>query len=81
MIALKQDVATTSNNLGWRELLWSMSWLRPGGKNKLTLIPRIMQNWAFIMVIHRTPGCVYNFRTNKKYLRREIAWQTQKQQR
>lgn len=50
--------------------MWSMSWLRPGGKNKLALIPRIMQTWAFIMVKHRTPGCVYNFRT-QKYLRRE----------
>jgi small subunit ribosomal protein S10 len=29
------------------------------------------KTWAFILVIFRTPGCVYNFRPRKKYLRRE----------
>jgi len=45
----------------WRELLWSMLWLRPGGKlrtNKHLSQDFIMQTWVFICLIKETLGCV-----------------------
>ena len=41
-----------------RELQWSMSWLRPGGKLKSTYPKFIIQFWDFILVNYKTPGSV-----------------------
>ena len=41
-----------------RELQWSMSWLRPGGKLENAYPKLIIQFWDFILVINKTPGYV-----------------------
>ena len=69
-------MATLSISVGWRELQWSMSWLRPGGKLKSTYPNFIIQIWDLILVRYKTPGsvttCQAIFKT-KIFKRREIS--------
>ena len=51
-------MATPAKAVGWRELQWSMSWLRPGGKFKALIPNLIIQFWDLILVKNKTPGSV-----------------------
>ena len=59
----------------WRELQWSMSWLRPGGKNIYNAYPRIIiRFWVFILPKNKTPGSVITCQAKVQniLIRREI---------
>ena len=64
----------------WRELRWSMSWLRPGGKfiKIKALIPRLSckKTWVFKMVVNETPGCVQTCLGNILFKEGKLQWQT-----
>ena len=64
----------------WRELRWSMSWLRPGGKfieiKKHLSQDYHAQTWVFKMVINETPGCVQTCLGNILFKEGKLQWQT-----